>query len=75
MSKAIDVKSMLIGFLLATSVMLFMGATSDNGNGSYQMTSGGGWDLKMIDTRTGELYWFRDKVWKRYMKYQNWIVE
>jgi hypothetical protein len=57
MSKTIDIRSLLIGFLLATSVMLFMGATTDNENGRYQAFSSEG-KIHMIDTRNGTLHWF-----------------
>ena len=57
-----DIKSMLIGFLLATCMFLFMGQTKiapsityNSGEGKYQMaaTDSG---LKMIDTGTGQVY-------------------
>ena len=54
MTKTMDIKSLLIGFLLATSVMLFMGATSDNGNGRYQGFSNGK-HVYMINTQDGQL--------------------
>ena len=57
MTKIIDIKSLLIGFLLATSVMLFIGATNDNGNGRYQVTSGGQYgNIVLLDTQNAELY-------------------
>ena len=78
MTKTIDIKSMLIGFLLATSVMLFMGATSGNEVGRYQGygTNAGAF---MLDTQTGEIYRYRLKMngishWKKESRDENWIV-
>ena len=56
MNRLIDIKSLLIGFLLATSVILFMGAKEEpmemfvtySDNGRYQMM-GEGINLQMID--------------------------
>ena len=77
MSKAIDVKSMLIGLLLATSVMLFMGADEQsewnvdgkviieaNENGRYQMHMG----EVLVDTQTGEVYEIRESSDGYYFK-------
>ena len=80
MTKTIDIKSMLIGFLLATSVMLFMGTTSGNGNGRYHMLNDGSLNqLKMIDASTGEIYYWKNsknnKYWKKYTRDENWIVK
>ena len=60
-----DIKSVLIGFLLATCCFLFMGQTSDNDIGKYQMASDVH-GIKMIDTRTGQL-WEKDYAewWER----------
>ena len=60
MSKTINIKSLLIGFLLATSVMLFMGATSNNQIGKYQVSTcyrdAGNWVFEtIINTETGEI--------------------
>ena len=70
MSKTIDIKSLLIGFLLATSVMLSMGAItskSPNNNteiGRYQLctTSNSSDEMHekkifetIIDTKTGKI--------------------
>lgn len=74
MTKIIDIKSLLIGFLLATSVMLFMGATSDNGNGRYQMHMG----EVLVDTQTGEVYEIRESsdgyYFEKVTRDENWIV-
>ena len=64
-----DFKSMIIGFLLATSMFLFMGYTDINPNimgGKYQVTTGGKlgiWQNKlqneytyMMNTQNGELF-------------------
>ena len=79
MTKKIDIKSLLIGFLLATSAMLFMGASSDNGNGRYQNLSGTAY-ASMIDTQTGEAYSLRHKrgrnfYWVKVTRSENWIVK
>lgn len=82
MTKTIDIKSLLIGFLLATSVMLFMGTTSDNENGRYQafVENSKGY---MLDTKNGELYYFKQPIiqeraknnfWKKLSRDENWIV-
>ena len=59
MTKIIDIKSLLIGFLLATSVMLFMGATSNNQIGKYQLSTCHSSSRTIyetiIDTETGEI--------------------
>ena len=61
MTKKIDIKSLLIGFLLATSVMLFMGSVSDNKNGRFQAFAGH-WGSEvyslqyLLNTQTGQLY-------------------
>ena len=69
MSKTIDIRSLLIGFLLATSVMLFMGATKEepmemfvtsSNNGKYQVSTtyrdAGNWVFEtIINTETGEI--------------------
>ena len=79
MSKTIDIKSLLIGFLLATSVMLFMGATSNNENGRYQAFCNDAYDVYMIDTKTGEFFDYikRTKTgsrWEKDSRDTNWIV-
>ena len=70
MTKIIDIKSLLIGFLLATSVMLFMGAkeepmemfvtSSDNGKYQLEMNvvgkTGAFKNYYLLDTYSGELY-------------------
>ena len=51
--KSIDVKSLLIGFLLCATFFLSVGATYGNDNGRYQGFSIGENILNVIDTRTG----------------------
>lgn len=64
MTKIIDIKSLLIGFLLATSVILFMGHASSNllETGRYQVsttslsaTSNIYIYETIIDTKTGSI--------------------
>ena len=66
MTKTIDIKSLLIGFLLATSVMLFMGHASSNllETGRYQVSIAAGVIGKknsgrvfetIVDTKTGSI--------------------
>jgi len=55
MTKIIDIKSLLIGFLLATSVMLFMGARNSNENGRYQGFASMA-EIYAIDTQNGDFY-------------------
>ena len=61
MVKKIDIKSLLIGFLLAISVMLFMGHTASNllETGRYQVSTTGGPESPIyetiIDTKTGSI--------------------
>ena len=60
MTKIIDIKSLLIGFLLATSVMLFMGHASSNllETGRYQVSVATDKYLifeTIIDTKTGSI--------------------
>lgn len=82
MNKTIDIKSLLIGFLLATSVILFMGATSNNENGRYQAFGIGTKVYQyMIDTTNGEMYMVKglglnydQNSWKKITKDENWIV-
>jgi hypothetical protein len=80
MSKTIDIKSLLIGFLLATSVMLFMGATSNNQNSRYQaFCNSYSSHVYMIDTKTGEFFQYiqRNKTgnrWEKDSRDTNWIV-
>ena len=81
MIKIMDIKSLLIGFLLATSVMLSMGAItskSPNNNteiGKYQGFQGGE-KLYMLNTQTGELYVYkRSDYWKKTTRGLNWISE
>lgn len=80
MSKTIDIKSLLIGFLLATSVMLFMGATSNNENGRYQAFGYDTYDVFMINTKTGELFKYSQgnktgNYWVNVTRDTNWIVK
>ena len=52
-----DIKSMIIGFLLATCMFLFIGATSNEIKiGRYQAWSDSNYNSKMIDTKTGQIY-------------------
>ena len=55
-----DIKSMIIGFLLATCMFLFIGATkNDRGRsqiGKYQATAYGNFAI-LINTETGEVYY------------------
>ena len=72
MTKIINIKSLLIGFLLATSVMLFMGHASSNllETGRYQLSTTMGSATYMhppiyetiIDTKTGQVV-SRTKIW------------
>ena len=60
MTKIINIKSLLIGFLLATSVMLFMGHASSDllETGRYQLSMVGDGSHKfetIIDTKTGSI--------------------
>ena len=64
MVKKMDIKSLLIGFLLATSVMLFMGHTASNllETGRYQVSTCHNSNSKydtiyetIIDTKTGSI--------------------
>jgi hypothetical protein len=65
MTKIIDIKSLLIGFLLATSVMLFMGHASSDllETGRYQVSTTMGSATQVsppiyetiIDTKTGSI--------------------
>jgi len=65
MTKTIDIKSLLIGFLLATSVMLFMGHASSNllETGRYQVSAAAVGEKiyevivfeTIIDTKTGSI--------------------
>ena len=89
MTKIIDIKSLLIGFLLATSVMLFMGATQNvflskqskaalntiAKNGKYQGFGGGEGPHRMLNTQTGELYGWNSlkKHWNKKTKDENWM--
>ena len=69
--KSIDVKSLLIGFLLCATFFLSVGARpASDGVGTFQMSSAyhvkKGWVVKgMINTKTGELYHYswREKAW------------
>ena len=73
MTKIIDIKSLLIGFLLATSVMLFMGHASSNllETGRYQLSTFEYTDKPenasifetIIDTKTGSIV-SRIKIWQ-----------
>ena len=70
-----DIKSVMIGFLLATCMFLFIGATSNTGQGKYQGfgTEGGRF---MLDTQTGQLYEMkgytkRGAIWKKAGKFDN----
>ena len=76
MTKKIDIKSLLIGFLLATSAMLFMGASSDNGNGRYQIASPPSGGIFLLDTKNAEMYHYYSskKYFKKKTKDKNWIV-
>jgi len=53
--KSIDVKSLLIGFLLSTTFFVTVAATSNIHIGKYQL-SGAKNEIYMIDTRSGKLY-------------------
>ena len=63
MVKKMDIKSLLIGFLLATSVMLFVGAVSSNllETGRYQVSVTSTDTMvynifeTIIDTKTGSI--------------------
>ena len=66
-----DIKSMTIGFLLATSMFLFYGQTSNemyvttSDNGRYQAFYGKSSPF-LLDTKTGEMYTtqeYSDKKW------------
>ena len=62
--KTIDVKSMLIGFLLCAVGFLTIGATNSNNEyGRYQVTGYGddAGDIYLINTKTGQS-WFRQHV-------------
>ena len=59
-----DFKSIMIGFLLATSMFLFMGQTSSNDmemyvtttdNGKYQLSANGNL-IYIVNTQTGETW-------------------
>ena len=50
-----DIKSILIGFLLATCMFLFMGNTSSGQVGKYQGFADEN-NVFMIDTKTGQLF-------------------
>ena len=68
-----DIKSMIIGFLLATCMFLFMGNTSIYGVkydsvGKYQMSSGHINQAYMIDTINGQLFHDDGGVWKETIK-------
>ena len=72
MTKTMDIKSLLIGFLLATSVMLFMGSTN------YETQKQNKFEIHMnqsekefqrgllLNTETGEVWeldgWNKDKT-------------
>ena len=71
-----DIKSVLIGFLLASCMFFLMGATQEmfvtsSDNGRYQIANDGTTlgTLFMLDTKTGELYkkpqLSRKKDWKK----------
>tara|TARA_R110002020_G_scaffold451494_1_gene665484 strand:- start:331 stop:585 length:255 start_codon:yes stop_codon:yes gene_type:complete len=80
MTKTIDIKSLLIGFLLATSVMLFMGAggtTHNTTSGKYQGI-GTGTGLFLLNTHTGETYRFNfvkesNSFWEIDTRNQHWV--
>ena len=57
MIKTIDIKSLLIGSLLAIVIMLFLGLTSNGRYQAYTTTSKSGKSYPyMLDTRTGDAY-------------------
>ena len=81
-TKTMDIKSLLIGFLLATSVMLFMGAKEEpmemfvtsSDNGRYQGFADKG-KLYLVDTTTGQLFYDKkqrgEKIWQQMIKPNN----
>ena len=53
----VDLKSMVIGFLLAACLALAMGAASDSqSEGPYQISANSDLSAYVIDTRTGECW-------------------
>ena len=75
MTKIIDIKSLLIGFLLAASIVLFMGATSNhNENGRYEaLTDFHSWNSDFVLGRLlfHQLTLHSDHHLKASKKYQN----
>ena len=70
--KSIDVKSLLIGFLLCATFFLSVGAKpASDGVGTYQLAGDDGG--RLLDTRSGQVYVaFRDsKGWspKKYLRF------
>tara|TARA_Y100001970_G_C14244013_1_gene866798 strand:+ start:2407 stop:2697 length:291 start_codon:yes stop_codon:yes gene_type:complete len=59
-----DIKSMVIGFLMATCMFLFIGWTGSAEYGKYQVVEAKyEHDLFMINTATGEIYEFGDMAY------------
>ena len=72
-----NIKSVLIGFLLATCMFLFLGQSSNDSQiGNYQMTASDNSILDLLDTSTG-IYYTKlkgmGKAWKRKSPRTNWI--
>ena len=68
-----DIKSMIIGFLLATCMFLFMGATgSDKNVGKYHTYGDANGGSYLLDTQTGESWkWSKIKD-KKGMKWNQY---
>ena len=70
-----DIKSVMIGFLLATSMFLFMGQTkaTNSEQGKYQGFADGLGSGYIIDTHTGELFRaFKIHQIKKFMREGSW---
>lgn len=52
----IDLKSMVIGFLLAACLALAMGAAGGGQEGTYQISANSDLSAYVVDTRTGECW-------------------
>lgn len=52
---SIDLKSLIIGFLLSLCIMLFSGFTSVTNNGRYQCSATESW-VAVMDTQTGHVW-------------------
>ena len=52
----VDLKSMVIGFLLAACLALAMGAASGGQEGTYQVSANSDLSAYIVDTRTGECW-------------------